>query len=192
MRQTVLSIVLEVQPASADRLRGIIRQIRKEEETVQTDADWYYDRLRHGVPLLQFMSMTVCEDDRFDPVLVIECNFDGTPGPFWAQLENLYGDKLRQMLCCCQRPRGKSGPLFDYVTAPDSRAAIAPLLEAVTTWPAVFHIGNRGSPRDRSERRPRYTDIAKIASTPNRICVPNPLAGCTPPCAPVPWRNSPG
>ena len=152
MRQTVLSIVLEVQPASADRLRGIIRQIRKEEETVQTDADWYYDRLRHGVPLLQFMSMTVCEDDRFDPVLVIECNFDGTPGPFWAQLENLYGDKLRQMLCCCQRPRGKSGPLFDYVTAPDSRAAIAPLLEAVTTWPAVFHIGNRGLPRDRSER----------------------------------------
>lgn len=161
MRQTVLSVVLEVQPASASRLREIIRGIRKAEETVKTDADWYYDRLRHGVPLLQFMSMTVCEDAQFDPVLVIECNFDGAPGPFWAQLENLYSKELRDMLRCCQRPRGKLQALFDHVTAPESRAAIAPFLEAATIWPAVFHIGNRGLPRERSERETALFDYCQ-------------------------------
>ena len=53
------------------------------------------------------------------------------------------------MLRCCKRPLDEDGPLYDAVTAPDSRAPIAPYLEARTLRPSVFHHGNRGLTRDR-------------------------------------------
>ena len=53
------------------------------------------------------------------------------------------------MLRCCKRPLDEDGPLYDAVTAPDSRAPVAPYFEARTQRPSVFHHGNRGLTRDR-------------------------------------------
>src|SRR5690242_10756563 len=48
-----------------------------------------------------------------------------------------------------QAPAGPEWPLYDAVTAPDSRYPIAPYLERRTLQPSVFHHGNRGLERDR-------------------------------------------
>jgi hypothetical protein len=53
------------------------------------------------------------------------------------------------MLRCCKRPLDDDRGLYDAVTAPDSRAPVAPYLEARTQRPSVFHHGNRGLARDR-------------------------------------------
>ena len=31
--------------------------------------------------------MTVADDDQYDPLFVLEANFDGKPQAFWAQLD---------------------------------------------------------------------------------------------------------
>jgi len=95
------------------------------------------------------MSLSVFLDGHYDPIFVIEANFDGKPGPFWAQLEETLGPELRAMLRCCKRPSDDDGPLYEAVTKTDSRYPIAPYLERRTVTPSVFHQGNRGLDRGR-------------------------------------------
>ena len=139
MRQTILSVVVEVQPESADLLRKRIKALKDQEEDVRAPAV-SYDRLRSAVPALHFMSLTVFRDDLYDPVFVLEANFDGEPGPFWAQIEAAIGAPLREMLRYCKRPRDETAALFDAVTRPGSRVPIAPFLEARTVRPLVSRL----------------------------------------------------
>ena len=143
MSQTTLSVVAEVVPASAPALRSLIAGFRAAEEATATQ----YDRLKFAVPALHFMSVTVVEDAQYDPALVVECNFDGASGPFFAQLEAAFGELIRDMLRCCKPPA--EAALFAAVTAAGSRLPVAPLLEALVVTPAVFHHGNRGLDRAR-------------------------------------------
>ena len=147
MAQTVLSMVVEVAPLSAGRLRAHISALKADEEASQPK----YDRIARAVPTLHFMSLTVFADDQYDPVFVLEANFDGPPGPFWLLLEAAIGPRLREMLRCAKPPPGAAA-LFAAVIAPESSVPVAPLLEACTVWPAVFHQGNRGLDRVRIER----------------------------------------
>jgi hypothetical protein len=149
MKQTTLSVTLEVEPANLDSLSDLIDALKKQEESEPYGLPEKYDRLKKAVPAAHFMSISVFPDGHYDPVFVIEANFDGEPGVFWGQLEAALGDQLRPMLRCCKRPRDDDGPLFDSVAALDSRAPIAPYLEARTQQPSVFHHGNRGLARDR-------------------------------------------
>src|SRR4249920_1728726 len=145
MRQTVLSVVLDVEPQSAQRLSGLIEQFKHDQEQGKQS----YIRLMEEVPALHFLSMSVFENAQFDPIFVIEANFDGPPGPFWAQMEAAFGIQLRPMLRCCKRPEDGDGPVYDAVTKPFSRYPLAPYLEKRTLRPSVFHQGNRGLGRDR-------------------------------------------
>jgi membrane protein implicated in regulation of membrane protease activity len=147
MRQTILSVVLDVEPQSAARLAGLIEQFKRDQEPA--GAPEWYSALKQGVPALHFMSMSVFENSQFDPIFVIEANFDGPPGPFWAQMEAAFGAQLRPMLRCCKRPADDDGPVYDAVTKPFSRYPLAPYLEKRTLRPSVFHQGNRGLERDR-------------------------------------------
>ena len=149
MTQTTLSVVLEVQPASAGRLSTLIERLKAVEDVQLPGEAERYLNMKESVPSLHFMSMSVFEDPHYDPIFVIEANFDGPPGPFWAQLEQPHGERLRDMIRCCKRPSDQGGPLYDAVTAPGSRRAVAPYLEARTLRPSVFHHGNRGLSRDR-------------------------------------------
>ena len=148
MSQTTLSVVLEVEPESSGRLSGIIEKIKYDEEHPDPPAP-SYSRLKWGVPTLHFMSMSVFEGADYDPIFVIEANFDGEPGPFWAQVEATLGDDLRAILRCCKHPLDSDGPLYEAVTAAGSRYPIAPYLEHRTLPPSVFHHGNRGLSRER-------------------------------------------
>ena len=149
MRQMTLSVALEVQPESCARLSRLIDDLRLQEESVPHSIPESYDRIKRTVPTLHLMSMSVFPAADYDPLFVIEANFDGAPGVFWGQLEAAIGDNLRQFVRCCKRPLDQDGLLFDAITAPTSRAPIAPYFEARTLKPSAFHQGNRGLTRDR-------------------------------------------
>ncbi len=148
MPQTVLSVVMEVQPQSAARLDRLIQAMEADARNPPAGTP-EYDSLKTQVPTAHFLSLTIFEDCQYDPLLVVEVNCDGPPGPFWAQMESAYGPTLRDMIRCCKRPADERGILFDAVTAASTRRAVAPYLEAMTIRPMVFHQGNRGLDRDR-------------------------------------------
>ena len=147
MRQTTLSVPLEVKPDSCAQLTRLIEAMRNADQPAGYPDQ--YARLLRETPALHFMSLSIFPDAAFDPLFVLEANFDGPPGVFWGQLEATLGPELRDMLRCCKAPLDEDGPLYAAVTAGGSRAPIAPYLEARTERPSVFHHGNRGLSRDR-------------------------------------------
>lgn len=179
MPQTSLSVVLEVVPESSGRLSGIIEQIKTEEDVLRPGDTEAYSRLKWGVPTLHFMSMSVFQDVHYDPIFVIEANFDGRPGRFWAELEATYGQYLRPMLRCCKRPADRRGPLYDAVTAPDSRDPVAPYLEQMTLQPSAFHHGNRGLERDRILREAELFKATRVELAQSDPAIVNPYRNMT-------------
>ncbi len=161
--QTVLSVVLEVQPESADVLRGLIDKLEHPEklEHPPPPGSDPKGRLMADVPVLHFMALTVFPGAHYDPIFVIEANFDGRPGPFWALLEATLGPELRAMLRCCKRPADSAGPLYDAVTEKGSVRPVAAYLEARTVTPSVFHQGNRGLDRGRILREHKLFKAAR-------------------------------
>jgi hypothetical protein len=149
MRQTTLSVPLEVKPESCNHLSELIDRLKQREDKGNNPLAVNFERLIQLVPSLHFMSMSVFPAAEYDPLFILEANFDGLPGPFWAQLELVLGDDLRAILRCCKRPLDGDGTLYDAVTQLGSRAPVAPYMEARTQHPSVFHHGNRGLTRDR-------------------------------------------
>jgi hypothetical protein len=148
-RQTTLCVPLEVKPESCSRLSALIERLRIREDHGEFAHTENFERIAQGIPTVHFMSLSVFTSDAYDPIFILEANFDGTPGVFWGQLEAVLGPDLRDILRCCKRPRDNDGPLYDAVTEPESRAPVAPYFEARTQRPSVFHHGNRGMTRDR-------------------------------------------
>jgi hypothetical protein len=140
---------LEVKPASSAVLAALIDRLHDRGNGPAKDGQEDYAWFMQGVPCVHFLSMSIFPAADYDPLFLVEANFDGPPGPFWGQVEAAFGEVLRDMLRCCKRPLDADGALFDAVTAPDSRAPVAPYMEARTQRPSVFHHGNRGMTRDR-------------------------------------------
>jgi hypothetical protein len=163
MRQTTLSVALEVKPESYDHLSGLLDALRDRRDPDPSGGTGAFADFLTSVPAVHFMSLSVFPGFDYDPLFVLEANFDGEPGPFWSQLEAAIGPELRAMLRCCKRPLDNDGPLFDSVTAPDSRAPIAPYLQARTLRPTVFHHGNRGMTRDRILAEGKLFDATRVA-----------------------------
>ena len=149
MRQTTLCVPLEVKPESYDRLTALIDTLRRAEDFAGDPARPNFQRIFQSVPTLHFLSMSVFPGHDYDPIFIVEANFDGPPGPFWGQIESLLSDALRPMIRCCKRPFDGTGDLYDAVTAVDGRSPAVAFLEANTQLPSVFHHGNRGLDRNR-------------------------------------------
>ena len=178
MRQTILSVVLDVEPQSAKLLAHLIEDFKAAQEPPGSVEIWYSE-LGKRVPSLHFMSMSVFEHPTFDPIFVIEANFDGPPGPFWAQMEAAFDVRLRAMLRCCKRPEDGAGPLYDAVTRRGSRYPLAPYFEKKTRRPSVFHQGNRGLGRDRIlSERALFLATRKALAQPDPTAL-NPYRGIT-------------
>jgi hypothetical protein len=179
MRQTTLSVVLEVVPDSAGCLSKLIEDLKHDEKQLRPGDTERYSRLKWGVPSLHFMSMSVFHGADYDPILVIEVNFDGRPGPFWAQLEATLGEHLRPMLRCCKRPLDNDGPMHEAITAIDSRYPIAPYLERRSLQPSVFHHGNRGLDRARILTEADLFAKARTELAQANPTIPNPYRAMT-------------
>jgi hypothetical protein len=180
MRQTTLSVALEVKPESYDHLSALLDRLRDRRDPSPSGGTGKFAEFLTLVPAVHFMSLSVFPGFDYDPLFVIEANFDGAPGPFWAQLEAAIGDELREILTCCKRPLDNDGPLFDSIVAPDSRAPIAPYLESRTLTPTVYHHGNRGMTRDRilAERALFLATREELACA--NVDGPNPYRQLTP------------
>jgi hypothetical protein len=177
MRQTTLSVPLDIKPESSSRLSALIERLKRREDTGAYGIPENYGRVARDIPSLHFMSLSVFPASEFDPIFILEANFDGEPGVFWGQLEAALGSDLRDIVCCCKRPLDEDGPLYDAVTAPDSRAPLAPLFEARTQRPSVYHHGNRGLTRDRILREAKlFSDAGEELDDPTRIG-PSPYRG---------------
>lgn len=174
MPQRTFSMTLEVKPASATKLAALIDDLHT--ASAGKDAQGVsYASFMAQVPSVHFMSMSVFPSNDVDPLFVIEANIDGAPSVFWAQLAAMIGERLRAMIRCCKRPLNQDGPLYDAVTALDSRVGVAPYLEVRSVAPSVFHHGNRGLTRDRivaegelfrATRRVLTTDLVPMAAEP--------------------------
>ncbi|MCY0095721.1 hypothetical protein [Hoeflea ulvae] len=148
MIQTTLSVPLEVKPESAARLSALVDEFKYREDKLLPGEGENFERFIKQVPSLHFLSMSVFEDRSYDPIFIIEANFDGEPGVFWQQLEALAGPTIREMLRCCKKPLDEDADLYDAVTRDGSTARVTPYLKARTQAPSVFHHGNRGLTRD--------------------------------------------
>ncbi|PSJ40905.1 hypothetical protein C7I55_11570 [Sphingomonas deserti] len=140
---------MEVKPESCSRLVALIEDLKRAEDKGSDPRTANFFRLHNQIPTLHFLSMSVFPAAEFDPMFIIEANFDGPPGPFWRQIDAVAGERIRAMIRCCKRPRDDTGALYDAVTEPGSKVAVARYLEARTEQPSVFHHGNRGLSRDR-------------------------------------------
>lgn len=149
MRQSTLSVALEVKPESYEYLAYLLNKLYNRRDNVQQGITGEFAPFLASVPVLHFMSLSLFPGYEYDPLFVIEANFDGEPGPFWAQLEAAIGPEIRSFLACCKCPRDGLGPLFTTIIAPNSRAPLAPYLEAQSLVPTVYHHGNRGMTRQR-------------------------------------------
>ena len=147
--QTTLCVPLEVKPESCNRLSQLIDRLKQREDKGNNPQVANFERLIQQVPSLHFMSMSVFPATEYDPLFILEANFDGPPGPFWAQLEPVLGDDLRAILRCCKRPLTGNGALYDSVTRPKPARRSHPTWRRELQRPSVFHHGNRGLTRDR-------------------------------------------
>lgn len=171
MPQTILSLTLELHPASAGRVRDLLDAWRTSEEQGRE----MYAGLRRQVPGLHFMSMTVFSDIHYDPILAIEATIDGRPELFWEQLAAGYGDVLQSLMRCCKRPAGRTGALFDAAAAPDASVAIPRFLHQAAARPAVAHQGHRGLDRSHIEQQAALFDDTQLllaCRAPNGIATP--------------------
>lgn len=145
MRQTTLSVVLDVKPESLEHLGNLLDDFKRNCDKNSSSGSTPFAEILARITTIHFLSMSIFSGYDYDPTFVIEANFDGKPGPFWAQLEAAMGPELRSFLACCKRPLNEHGPLYDAIAKPEtSRAPIAPYLEARAVRPSAYHHGNRG------------------------------------------------
>ena len=180
MKQSTLSVPLDVKPGSCSRLCALLDKLKDDQDGASDKAVPNFSRVHAEIPTLHFMSMSVFNDSHYDPIFIIEANFDGDDGVFWGQLEALMGDTLREMLRCCKRPLDTKAELYDAVTCAGSAENVAPYLAKATQRPSVFFHGNRGLSRDRildEQRlflalRDEIDDPARRGPNPYRVNTP--------------------
>jgi len=160
--QTIRIVNIQADPRCRARLERAVDELRKD-QAKSTPLPALL-----AIRSLHFLSMMVFTDDHYDPTLVIEANFDGPAGPFWAELDAAIGPQLREMLRCC-RPYDPDAAIFKRVTEPGSQMPLAPLLEAIATSPAAWHLGHRGFSRARIEAEAQvFLDAQAVLVSPNR------------------------
>lgn len=161
MRHTTLSVVIEVIPASTAVVIKLLEKLRAAQEQTPQATDQSYDRLRNAVPMLHFMSITVAPDALYDPLLVLEVNFDGEESLFWDTLEAAIGLELRDVLRHCKQPSGNAGSLFEKVMQSGSK--LGPLFSALSVRPIVQHQGNRGLGRQQIIQEGKLFNAVQVA-----------------------------
>lgn len=177
MRQTTLCVPLEVKPESCSRLTALVDELKRQEDTGPGGYPENFARVTRDVPTLHFMSMSVFTASDYDPMFILEANFDGAAGVFWGQMESAFSGPLRDILRCCKKPLDQDGVLYEAVTAPESRAPAGPYFEARTQRPSVYHHGNRGLTRDGILNEARLFDAVRGALDDPRQPGPSPYRG---------------
>ena len=170
MQQTIVSVVFPADPAALDALQAEMDTVRKKLAGAQND----FAVLRAALPTLHFMSVVLfaptagvpAGDPPATPQFILEANFDGAPGPFWAALQAVIGEDLRSLIRLCAPPLGASDTLFQAITAEGARTPVAPLLERQSVFPEASHIGARALSQIRIQEHNRLFAAAEAQLPP--------------------------
>jgi len=120
---------------------GTVKNAIDGDETVQ-------GCIHRMLPNLHFMSFLIFQEPHYDPLLIIEINYDGDPGQLWTAIEDCIGAQLRELLRCTKCPRDRLSSLYDQAVLSDLPVPLAPYLEAIASKPATPYRGARGLSRE--------------------------------------------
>ena len=127
MRQTILTIIAEINPSKRPLLEKLLGEIQ-------------HDLLKNphipfaSLSLLHFASFVISDDKLTPPLLIFENNFDGDFSEYFDELILVAGNGIHQIYQCCAAYREDTfqpGNLKKFLTAHIVR-------------PNAFHIGNVG------------------------------------------------
>src|SRR5258708_1738873 len=128
---TIVDVILEVDPDSVEVMRERIRAVTYP-KGIESFARF------EQIPQLHFMSMQIFEDDHFDPLLVFENNFDGSPETYWPGVLAHLSDDLRSIFACTKKAKdGAWANLFEKGNA-DS---LVPFIKEYSCSPSAQHFG---------------------------------------------------
>ena len=141
MNQTIRTVAFEVQSASLDVLIARVTKFRNEQELEPEEP---YAQLAASLPSLHFMSILVVWDATYDPLFLLEVNFDGDPANFWTALVAAVGRHLVEMLSFCKPPLDKAAGQRFLTMQTGGGAGLAGVLAEAAVSPTASHLGNRG------------------------------------------------
>jgi hypothetical protein len=141
---TIVDVVLEADPDSIEVMRQRVQAL------ATVNGVLSFDRLQL-IPQLHFMSMQIFEDDHFDPLLVFENNFDGTPGAYWPGVLVQLSDDLRSIFACSKEARKCE---WEKLFEAGNKDSLLLFLEAHSCSPSAQHFGAVANslPRIRRDR----------------------------------------
>ncbi len=159
MAQTLLSVIIELRPASVMHVQDVLARWRDNQE----QAPDFYSEMRIRMPGLHFMSFTVFTDSHYDPVLAIEANTDDEAKLFWHRLAAAYGTILQTVILSCKRPAGRAGSLLDAAVQPGATDSVAAFFQHLSQQPVAGHQGHRGLTLARIEQEAAlFTDTQTL------------------------------
>lgn len=122
MKQTVLTIITEVDPQRMRQLKGILAEI---------ESDLCNNRYLpfSQISLVHFASFVIMDQPNSPSILVFENNFDGDLSGYLDQLLSVAGNGMNQIYQCCIGYQPQSLKAF---------------LTASVVLPNAYHIGNVG------------------------------------------------
>lgn len=163
MGQTITTATFEVQPDSANLLEQLIVEFRTSREQASAVP---YDDLKQAVPTLHFMSIMLFRQQNYDPLLVIEVNFDGPAPAFWNVLARAAGPELIALLRLCTAPR-PAAAYKQFETLIKDGTGLAAVLETASHHPTASHLGNRGLTRPQIEAESLlFDDVQALLDNP--------------------------
>ena len=159
MAQTIATVAFEALPTTVTLLEKAITAFRRMQEP--DDGPAYMD-LSRNLPTLHFMSIMVFRDSTYDPLFLMEVNFDGDPREFWKALCRIAGKPIIDIMRYCAPPRdaGAAQAFADMLATGDGLPGV---LAAAAVHPTASHLGNRGLPRTQIEAEAALFDRAQQA-----------------------------
>lgn len=85
----------------------------------------------------------VFRDGHYDPLFLLEVNFDGPEPAFWHALDAATGRDLVKMLCFCAMTHD-NGPTQRFKAVCKTGQGLPALMQKLSVRPTASHLGNRG------------------------------------------------
>lgn len=171
----IRTIAVELEPSQLKRAQAMFSDTDRSVafffdgrvEYATSGVETVQGRLHRMLPKLHFMSFLIFKESHYDPLLIMELNYDGEPGQLWPVLEDCIGTELRELLRCTKRPMDRLGSLYDEAVLCDQPVPLAPYLEAIASKPATPYRGARGLSREQIvQEYELYNDAQAVLDNP--------------------------
>jgi hypothetical protein len=146
MKQTLLTFITEVDPASAGALSRLLDEIATE---LLSNRYIPFPRLE----LLHFASFVLHDDPEYGSRLIFENNFDGPLDRYLGELYRHAAEGLHLIYRCCVGYPASSAA---------EREAILGYLKSHVVRPSAYHVGNVGRSAERIRAETRLRDRIEV------------------------------